>query len=141
MTLATPRDAQRLEALEDTLLRLREAAAGNAALVEGQRDAIALESLGVGGTHILVHRGLPIEAVIDDVASRFNSQGWHQVILLVDWDRTGGRLFRRLRDGLAPRVRLNIDLRRRLARASHSKAVEDLPAEIASLRDRVGGRP
>ncbi len=130
-------DIQRLEDLELGLLRLREAAAGQAVVVEGRRDAVALATLGVGGTHLLLHRGEPLEVFIDRVAAMGEANHW-TIILLTDWDRTGGRLFQRLHQGLAGRVPLDTECRRRLAVACHSRTVEDIPAELASLRRRCG---
>lgn len=128
------RRQERLEELEEAVRRLREAAAGNMVVVEGPRDMDALEALGVGGQHIRVNQGIPLEALVDRVAQQHDGR---QVILLPDWDRTGGRLFRRLRDGLEARVPLETECRRRLAKWSHEKCVEHLPSELAALRAKV----
>ncbi len=126
--------AERLAHLEVALERLRRTAEGAAVLVEGRRDVAALEALGVGGTHITLHRGIAIEALIDELARRTEEEGWPRLVLLLDWDRTGGRLMKRLRDGLMGRIGLDVECRRRLARAVHCKCVEDIPAEVATLR-------
>lgn len=124
--------------MEEVLERLRRAAAGAAVIVEGRKDDAALEVLGIGGTHILIHKGRPLEARIDEIVARAQDEGWPRVVLLTDWDRTGGRLAARLRQGLQARVPLDTELRRRLARASHAKCVEHIPGDLAALRALVG---
>ncbi len=133
----TPQDIQRLEELELVLRRLREAAAGQAIVVEGQNDAAALEALGVGGTHLLINRGEALEVVVDRLAAVAEANQW-SLILLTDWDRTGGRLFKRLHQGLVGRVPVDATYRRRLAVVCHSRTVEDIPAELTALRQRCG---
>lgn len=130
-------DFRRLEELELALLRLRETAAGQAVVVEGLKDDQALETLGVGGTHLLINRGEPVEVFIDRVAAMAEANNW-AIVLLTDWDRTGGRLFQRLHQGLSGRVSLDAECRRRIALAAHSRTVEDLPAELGALRRRCG---
>lgn len=132
--------AKRLEEMEHALERLREAASGAAVLVEGRRDLAALEALGVGGVHVRLNRGLSVEARLDQMVERSEMEGWGQLVVLMDWDRTGGRLQRRLVDGLAGRVRLNEDVRRLLAAACHCRCVEDIPSELAALRRQVAKR-
>lgn len=124
----------RLEALEDALLRLRQAAMGACVVVEGRNDVAALEDLGVGGAHRVVHRGAPLQVVVDELAEEAVREAWPRVILLLDWDRTGGRLFRVLHDGLQARVSVDADRRRELAAAAHCKCIEDVPAELSALR-------
>ena len=125
-------EADRLEEMERVLEDLRERAEGATVVVEGSRDLRALAELGVGGVHVAVHRGAPMHAVIEVLAARPGT-----VILLVDWDRTGGRLHAMLRDNLAARVRLDTELRRRLAATSMARSFEEIPAELAALRRAV----
>ena len=124
-------DEARLERLEEVLLRLRQEAAGQLVVVEGDRDTAALDALGVGGRHIKVNLGRSLQEWMDRVADE--AQG-RRVIILVDWDRTGGRLAATLAEGLRARVGLDVDNRRRLAHVCHCRCVEDVPAELASLR-------
>lgn len=123
----TPLD--RLEALEAAVLHLRETADPGTVVVEGARDAAALESLGIGGRHYRIHQGRPMAAVLEDLA-----RSPPPIVLLVDWDRTGGRLVRSLEENLRGRTQVDTECRRRLALAAHARCVEDLPAELASLR-------
>lgn len=132
--------SQRLEALELALLDLRQLAAGCAVLVEGRKDAAALERLGVGGTHLVLNTGASLQVRIDEVAELAAVTDWPRLLVLMDWDRTGGRLQETLVQGLAGRAPLHTDARRRIAIASRVKAVEDLPADLDSLRRQVEGR-
>ncbi len=130
----------RLHALEALLGDLREAAAGAAVLVEGRRDVLALEALGIGGAHIVVHGGRTLETSVDRIAEDAAAHGWRHLLLLTDWDRTGGRLARRFHDGLASRVPVDLAFRRRLSQVCHCRCIEEVPSELASLRRRFGGR-
>lgn len=123
--------------MEEALDHLRRTAAGNLVIVEGRKDVAALEVLGVGGEHVLVHQGRTLQAVGDGLAETAADK---TVVLLLDWDRTGGRLCRRLLDALAGRATVDVDCRRRLAKASHERCMEHIPAELAALRGAVRGR-
>lgn len=130
-------DEERLLRLEDAVDRLREAAEHGTVVVEGARDLSALDWLGIGGLHVAVHRGRPLHAVAEDLV------GCPQpIVLLVDWDRTGGRLVQRLSESLAARVAVDRECRRRLAAACHCRTLEELPTELSALRRAVhGARP
>jgi 5S rRNA maturation endonuclease (ribonuclease M5) len=133
----TLRDEQRLDDLEDAIDRLREGAEPGTVLVEGARDLAALDWLGIGGLHVTLHRGKPLAELIESLVACPTP-----VVLLVDWDRTGGRLLERLHDGLRGRVQVDIACRRRIAAACRSRTLEAVPAELAALRRAVhGGRP
>jgi 5S rRNA maturation endonuclease (ribonuclease M5) len=119
----------RLDAIEEAVERLREQAEYGTVVVEGQRDVAALEWLGIGGNHVALHQGRTLPAVIEDLA-----MAPPPVILLVDWDRTGGRLVKNLEENLRARVHVDLECRRRLSRVAHCKCLEDLPAELAALR-------
>lgn len=87
---------------------------GAVLLVEGERDKMALHGLGFPTASILlVHHGVTLASLVEQVVR----QG-RKVIILTDWDRSGGHLAQRLRslfdDG---RVRFDLTYRRRLARA------------------------
>ena len=69
-------------------------------VVEGPRDKRALESLSFAGPIEVLNRGWDLERVVahlyEKYGTRNNSVGGSSVCLLMDWDRTGGRLQRRL---------------------------------------------
>lgn len=130
----TLRDEQRLDDLEDAVDRLREAAEAGTVVVEGSRDVAALDWLGIGGLHVTLHRGKPMAALVEELV-----QCPPPIVLLVDWDRTGGRLLQRLAEGLQARVQVDMACRRRLASACHSRTLEAVPGELAALRRAVRG--
>lgn len=134
----SPADEERLRRLEDAIDRLREVAEAGTVVVEGARDLSALDWLGIGGHHVTVHRGHPIAGLVEELAGCPVP-----IVLLVDWDRTGGRLVQKLTEGLLGRVVVDRDCRRRLAAACHSKTLEELPSELTALRRAVhgAGRP
>lgn len=130
----TRSDEERLEQMEDALLRLREAAEHASVVVEGARDLEALEWLGVGGLHIPLNSGDSVPEVVDQLA-----RDGFPVILLLDWDRTGGRLAQRLLEGLRGRIVVDETCRRRLAAAFRAHSVEEIPGELRAQRRVVHG--
>ncbi len=70
-------------------------------LVEGKRDKAALLSLSFEGELELVNRGWPLEKLAGWFAQRLQHKNpidaKESIILLMDWDRTGGRLQNDLR--------------------------------------------
>ena len=69
-------------------------------IVEGPRDKRALLALGFTGPLEVLNRGWTIERVVahlyETYGTRNESTGGSSVCLLMDWDRTGGRLQRKL---------------------------------------------
>lgn len=127
---------ERLDRLEDLLERLRRANATTPILVEGSRDRDALEKLGCSGRILLVHDGEPLINTADRLA-RENEE----LILLLDWDRTGGSIHHRVKEVLETHaVECDVEFRRELARLAtkETRAVEDLPTVLDHLRQRVG---
>lgn len=121
--------------METALLRLREEAEHATVVVEGARDLEALDWLGIGGLHVAVHTGQPLPEVVDQLA-----RTGIRVVLLLDWDRTGGRLAQRLVEGLRGRVPVDEACRRRLAAAFRARSVEEIPGELQALRRHGQGR-
>lgn len=123
-------DAQeRLDRLERAIDLLRETAEAGTVVVEGARDVAALEWLGIGGLHVKVHQGRPLPAVLEDLA-----QSPSPVVLLVDWDRKGGQLLSLLEGNLRARVQVDLACRRRIAVATRTRCLEEVPAELEALR-------
>ena len=69
-------------------------------IVEGPRDKRALLALGFTGPVEVLNRGWTIERVVahlyETYGTRNYSTGGSSVCLLMDWERTGGRLQRKL---------------------------------------------
>ena len=105
---------------------IEENADGVVILVEGQRDEIALRSLGFTGPIEKLNRGWPIDRVVVYIAENYGN-----CIVLMDWDRTGGRLQRRLMDSMISLdIRPSEECRRALSKAMKpdTMCVEDLPS-------------
>lgn len=105
---------------------IEENADGVVILVEGQRDEIALRSLGFTGPIEKLNRGWPIDRVVVYIAENYGN-----CIVLMDWDRTGGRLQRRLMDSMISLdIRPSDECRRALSKAMKpdTMCVEDLPS-------------
>ena len=71
-------------------------------LVEGKRDKIALEGLGFTGVIEVLNRGWSLERVVthlfETYGTRNSIDSGAVISVLMDWDRTGGRLQRRIVD-------------------------------------------
>ena len=128
-------ETDRLSLLEDAVERLREQAESGTVVVEGQRDRAALDWLGIGGAHVIVHQGDPLDRLLEELAVAAPP-----VVLLVDWDRTGGRLLKRLEENLRARVEVDTQCRKRFASCCHSRSLEEIPAELEALRRLAGPR-
>lgn len=128
-------DADRLEELERVLLSLRQRSDEGTLVVEGARDVAALEALGIGGHIVRVHGRRSLVQVMDDLADAASP-----IVLLLDWDRTGTRLARRIEEALVGRVTVDVESRRKIASACRAKCLEDVPAELDALRRAVATR-
>ena len=86
---------------------------GTVILVEGKRDEIALRGLGFKGPIEKLNRGWTIDRVVVFIAETYG-----ECIVLMDWDRTGGRLQRRLMDSMIGLdIKPSDELRRALSKA------------------------
>jgi 5S rRNA maturation endonuclease (ribonuclease M5) len=84
-------DTARAERLREVLESLYEANKLVPVIVEGRRDANALRRLGLVGEIITLHRGKGIYEFCQHIDANH-----HKAILLLDWDREGENLFKRL---------------------------------------------
>ena len=95
-------------------------------LVEGKRDELALRNLGFTGPIEKLNRGWTVDRVVVYITENYGS-----CIVLMDWDRTGGRLQKRLMDSMTSLDTKPCDeLRRALSKAMRpdTMCVEDLPS-------------
>ena len=98
--------------------------AGSVVLVEGRRDEIALRALGFTGPIEKLNRGWPVEKIIAYIDEKYES-----CILLMDWDRTGGRLQKKIVESMAGlEINVSDELRKVLSKAMKpdTRCVEDL---------------
>ena len=105
-------------------------------LVEGVRDEQALRRLGLEGEVIVYNAGRPLGELADHLARMHK-----RLIVLLDWDRTGGHLTRRLTEHLHAQLELDLSYRKEFAIVSQVKSVEDLPAAMSLIEDRAGTEP
>ena len=108
-------------ALEEAI---EENEAGSVVLVEGRRDEIALRALGFKGPIEKLNRGWPVEKIIAYIDEKYES-----CILLMDWDRTGGRLQKKIVESMTGlEINVSDELRQVLSKAMKpdTRCVEDL---------------
>ena len=101
-------------------------AEGSVILVEGKRDEIALRNLGFTGPIEKLNRGWTVDRVVVYIVETYG-----ECMVLMDWDRTGGRLQKKLMDlmiGLD--IKPSDKLRRALSKAMKpdTMCVEALPS-------------
>lgn len=69
-------------------------------LVEGKRDKIALETLGFTGVIEVLNRGWSIDKVVTNLFELYGQRNPKDsgpvISILMDWDRTGGRLQKKI---------------------------------------------
>lgn len=129
-------ERERLEQVEELLMDLREENDETPILVEGSKDRETLRGFGFQGDLIQVHAGEAIFNFCEDLARDHD-----EVIVLMDWDRTGGQLNELLVEGLeANQVAYDATYRRELARATRKEIsdVESLDTYIRNLRELLG---
>ena len=105
---------------------IEENAEGTVILVEGKRDEAALRELGFTGPIEKLNRGWPIDREVTYITEEYGA-----CIVLMDWDRTGGRLQKRLMDSMTSLdIKPSDECRRALSKAMKpdTMCVEDLPS-------------
>ncbi len=127
---------ERREAVEAVLEKLR--TFPGPVVVEGERDRQALHALGFAGEVVLLSRGRSVLATVEALAQQLGPQG--EFAVLTDWDRTGGRLARQLRElGAACDLRVVGRFRRELAHltAREISCLEQLPSFIGPIDESL----
>jgi len=87
--------SEALEEIEKAIEEMRERNKNVPILVEGEKDALALQSLGISGEIITIHCGKKIANLCDYIASHYK-----EIIILTDWDRRGWRLCKEIERNL-----------------------------------------
>ena len=113
-------------------------------IVEGRKDRLALESIGFTGKIEQVNRGWDQSRFVAFIFEKYGilnkvDQG-HSVILLMDWDRTGGRLQRKIGERLeAFGMKVDHETRMELVRSMkpEGKTVEGLKSHAEILRPYI----
>ena len=134
-------------ALGEARIRNRPTASGGCGcpiIVEGRNDRIALESMGFIGPTEQVNRGWDQSRFVTYIFETYGilnkvDQG-ASVILLMDWDRTGGRLQRKIGERLeAFGMKIDHETRMDLVRAMkpEGRTVEGLKPHAEKLRPYI----
>jgi len=122
----------------------RKGGCGCPIIVEGRNDRLALESLGFTGEIEQVNRGWNQSRFIAYIFEKYGilnkvDQG-PSVILLMDWDRTGGRLQRKIGERLeAFGMKVDNETRMELVRGlkPEGRTVEVLRSHAETLRPYI----
>lgn len=121
-----------------------EGGSGCPVLVEGLNDEVALRALGFRGPVERVNRGWDRGRLIAYIYETYGTtnrvDGAAAIILLMDWDRTGGRLQRELGRRLeAFDVRIDLDTRMELVRSlkPEGRTIEMLAAHAEALLEAM----
>ncbi|MEM0493230.1 MAG: hypothetical protein QXS02_04690 [Candidatus Thermoplasmatota archaeon] len=120
-----------LEEIEEALSDLIEENKSTPVIVEGEKDEEALRRLGLTGRIIRLNTGVSLSDFCDKVSANYET-----VILLIDWDRRGGRLFSMIKKQFRGRVKYNTVYRDVFAKRSMIRTVEGLPSWIRTMEKR-----
>lgn len=128
----------RLEKIELIISKLaEESAKGKPIVVEGKKDAQALEDLGITGTVVTVKTG---GKSFLEATTEIENMGAHEVILLLDFDRRGREGTERLhRDLERAKIKVNVRFRRELrALVGHEiQCIESLPTYLVTAEQKT----
>jgi 5S rRNA maturation endonuclease (ribonuclease M5) len=115
-------------------------------IVEGINDVRTLRELGFVGIVEKVNRGWPISKLVAYLHSTYGvrnlEDGGGAVILLMDWDRTGGRLQKSIRERMESLdVKVDEELRIELMKTMkpEGRTVESLRPHVASILSQMSG--
>ena len=103
-------------------------------VVEGHSDTLALRSLGYHGEVIELNDGKSVLSTVEKLAQKLGTSGIF--VIMTDWDRTGGRLAKQLKEygefsDLVPNLRIRRDLS--VLCSKDITCIEELPTMIKSL--------
>jgi len=130
---------RKAEKIAQLLERLKAEAAKNAFIVvEGQNDIEALSELSIQGNIISVKTA---GKSFLDILTEIEEHNTSETILLLDFDRRGKELTKRLKQRLEEkRIKVNVNFWNRLhALVGHNiKDIEGLPAYMETLKKRIG---
>jgi 5S rRNA maturation endonuclease (ribonuclease M5) len=103
-------------------------------VVEGHSDTLALRGLGYHGEVIELNDGKSVLSTVEKLAQKLGTSGIF--VIMTDWDRTGGRLAKQLKEygessDLVPNLRIRRDLS--VICSKDITCIEELPTMIKSL--------
>lgn len=124
-----------LEEIEKAIEEIKEKNKNVPILVEGEKDVMALQNLGISGKIITIHCGKEIANLCDYIASHYK-----EIIILTDWDRRGWRLCREIERNLEGRTKCITEYRLIFAKNSMVKDIEGIPSFLKNLKRKVKER-
>ena len=120
-----------LEDVHKALSELIEENISTPIIVEGEKDVEALRRLGLTGKIITLNSGLTIIDFCDKIADEYK-----KIIIITDWDRKGGFLYRTIERNLEGRVKIISYYREIFAKNSMCKTLEGLPSWIKTMNEK-----
>ncbi len=126
---------ERLEGVTEVLDKIRQLNRDIPIIVEGRNDVFALRKLGFEGDIIKIKRGKSVFHIIEDLSVKHD-----EIIVLTDWDRTGGRLAHRVKKACkANTIKCHERYRKRIIKyvKKDVKDVEGLPKFISRAKREV----
>ena len=103
-------------------------------IVEGKRDTVALRKLGYSGNLIELNDGKSVLSTVENLVREYGRGS--NFVILMDWDRTGEKLAKQLKDyGEACDLSPNLRVRRELFAlcSKDISSVEELPSFVNML--------
>jgi 5S rRNA maturation endonuclease (ribonuclease M5) len=128
---------EKVEKIEQILIQLtEESSKGTPIVVEGKKDAEALQELGVKGSILMVKAG---GKSFLEAATEIEKLSAAEVILFLDFDRRGEEGTKRLMESLERgKIHVNVKLWRELrglvSREIH--CIEGLPSYLSTLQEK-----
>ncbi len=119
---------ERLEGVTEVIEVIREKNRTVPIVVEGRKDVKALRELGFPGSIIRIKKRRSIFHIIESLRGKYE-----EIIVLTDWDKTGGRLAYRIKKACgANEIKCHMDYRRDIIKyvKKDIKDVEGLPKFI-----------
>ncbi len=129
---------EELEGVRQVIKRLKERDDDIPIIVEGSKDKKALKFLGIKEPIIRIKKGDTIFHIIERMRGKYD-----EVIVLTDWDRTGGRLAHRIKKAcMANAITCNEEHRLELIKhlKKEIKDVESLPIFIERAKMVINER-
>ena len=103
-------------------------------VVEGKRDTAALRNIGYTGVIIELNDGRSVLSTVELLAHKLGVSG--NFVVMTDWDRTGGKLAKQLKEyGESSDLYPDLTIRRSLALlfSKDISCIEELPTVIRTL--------
>ena len=107
-------------------------------VVEGKKDTSALKNLGYNGLIIELNDGRSVLSTVESLAQKLGSSG--KFVIMTDWDRTGGKLAKQLKEyGESSDLYPDLTIRRNLALlfSKDISCIEELPTVIRTLHHQT----